>query len=520
MKIRRTLSRPLFLSLLLAATLGGPTLYPRAATRIPAAAAAFKPSFVATACPFKPGQGLAVGTDLRCGFVVVLEDHNAPTNGRTIKLAVAIFRGRGTVHHTDPLIFLQGGPGGSIVDSLGPLITRKTYASFVTNRDLVLIDQRGTGHSVPNLNCKELTAIQFNTLDQNLSLQRQADLQASGARQCHDRLMRSGVKLNVFTTLQNAADISDLRTALGYAALNIYGVSYGTRLALTIMRTQPQGIRSVVIDSVLPPSADLVAGPLRTTQRVFKVLFDGCVASTRCNAAYPNLQSTFYRVVAKLDAHPATIATKDNAGKSYTVLLNGDGFVGLLFSSLYVTPYISALPAMIFLADHGDYRIPSLIYGGLVLDQSVSIGMYYSVECGEDVPFTSPTAVYAAAQGLNSVIRPGEVSGQLVEFRICKNWNVSTVASTQKAPVRSNIPTLIFSGEYDPITPPADSLLTSKTLPNSTRFVFPGTGHGVYMTNPCPDSILRTFIDAPTTKPTGSCIASMTEPAFLTSFGQ
>lgn len=473
-----------------------------------------------SSCPFKLGEGVAIGKNLRCGFVVVPEDHSAPANGRTVKLAVAVFKGRGTVQHTDPLVFLQGGPGGSIVDSIGPLITSKTYASFVTDRDLVLIDQRGTGHSVPNLNCKELTAIQFNTLDQNLSLPRQADLQASGARQCHDRLVRSGVNLNAFTTVQDAADISALRTALGYTALNIYGVSYGTRLALTIMRTQPKGIRSVVLDSVLAPTADLVAGPLRTTQRVFKVLFDGCVASPTCNAAYPNLQSTFYSVVAKLNAHPATITTKDNAGKSRTVLLNGDGFVNLLFSSLYVTPYISALPAMIVLASHGDYRIPSLIYGTLILDQSVAIGMYYSVECGEDVPFTSAAAVNTAAKGLNSIIRPGEVSGQLVEFRICKNWNVSTVATVQKAPVKSAIPTLIFSGEYDPITPPADSLSVSKTLSNATRFVFPGTGHGVYMSNPCPDSILRAFIDTPTTKPTGSCIATMKEPSFLVAAGQ
>src|SRR5204863_9957889 len=142
-----------------------------------------------------------------------------------------------------------------------------------------------------------------------------------------------------------------LPAARGTCALNLYGVSYGTRLALTVMRTHPQGLRSVILDSVEPPDVNAVTGPLASSARAFAVLFQGCAAAAACNAAFPHLQQTFYRVVQRLNAQPVTIRTKDPTGKTYTVLLTGDRMIDLLFSALYVTPFIPALPAMIALAD-------------------------------------------------------------------------------------------------------------------------------------------------------------------------
>src|SRR5207237_7170740 len=212
---------------------------------------------------------------------------------RTIRLAVAICKSPRPHPAPDPFVFLQGGPGGAIIDDLGSQITRqKRITDYPADRDLILIDQRGTGLSQPSLACKETTTLDYRTLGQQLSPQRQADLWVQAAQQCRARLVASGINLNAYTSLADAADVAALRGALGYPALNLYGVSYGTRLALTVMRTHPQGLRSVILDSVDPPDVNAVTGPLASSARAFAVLFQGCAADPACNAAFPHLQQT------------------------------------------------------------------------------------------------------------------------------------------------------------------------------------------------------------------------------------
>src|SRR5205823_4717226 len=167
------------------------------------------PRFEPTACHFKLGAGIVAGRDVRCGFVVVPEDRSVP-HGRTIRLAVAIFKSPRSHPAADPFVFLQGGPGGAIIGDLGSAITRQTRTTdYPADRDLILLDQRGTGHSQPSLACKETTALDYRTLDQHLSPQRQAALQLQAAQHCRARLVASGINLNAYTTLENAADVAD-----------------------------------------------------------------------------------------------------------------------------------------------------------------------------------------------------------------------------------------------------------------------------------------------------------------------
>ena len=474
------------------------------------------PRFERTACHFKLGAGIVAGRDVRCGFVVVPDDRSVP-HSRTIRLATAIFPSPYPHPAPDPFVFLQGGPGGALISDLAPQITKKNRTTdWPADRDVVLLDQRGTGLSQPSLACKETTALDYRTLDQQLSPQRQTDLQVQATQQCRARLVASGINLNAYTTLANAADVADLRVALGYPALNLYAVSYGTRVALTVMRTHPRGIRSVILDSVEPPGVNAITSPLASAPRAFAMLFNGCAADAACAAAFPNLQQTFYRVVQRLNAQPVTIRTTDPLGKTYTVLLTGDRMIDLLFNALYVTPFIPALPGMIALADRGNFYIPSLLYGPLeLIDASINQGVFYSVECSEDAPFTTAQQVRVDARVLDPVIRPDIQESQLGELQTCQGWHVRPVPPAQRRPVTSAIPTLILSGQYDPITPPAHSLQATRTLRHSYRFVFPGTGHGVYLTGPCPNHIVIAFEDDPAHQPDARCIAAMTGPRFL-----
>jgi len=452
-----------------------------------------------------------------CGFLLVPEDRTDP-HSATIQLAVAIFKTPSATPAPDPVIFLQGGPGGRVIQDFAPLVMshQLDLANQFDNHDLIFIDQRGTGYSTPSLQCPEYINVLFMT-DQNLPPDQQVTQQDNALVQCHDRLVKSGIKLSAYTTYSDAADVHDLIGALKLQQVDLYGVSYGTRLALEVMRSFPQHIRSVVLDSTVPAQERLITSVPSDLARVYSVLFKGCAADPSCNAKYPSLESVFYADVASLNAHPATFQTQDpENNKTYTVIFTGNNFADLLFSTFYATNVIPALPGMIYQVQQGNYNIPSLLYGPLFLDDSVSWGMYFSVECAEDLAFTTPQAVAAAGQAYPQQIRSYELTGLKGEFPVCSAWKVPAVAKSESQPVTSAIPTLVLEGEYDPITPPTNGALAAKTLHNSYQYLFPASGHGVFLFNPssCPTTIVVEFERNPAQKPDSSCIASMSEPQF------
>jgi pimeloyl-ACP methyl ester carboxylesterase len=475
----------------------------------------FQSHFEKAACPFRPASGMTEGKDVTCGFLVVQEDRTNPQS-KTIKLAVGIFKPVKTPAQPDPVIFLQGGPGGGGLQDFGPYMDRDLRGQFAPNRDLILIDQRGTGFSQPSLACPEEFKQSEDTADQNISRDQGVQLEVQVMQQCYNRLKQAGVNLDAYTTVNNAHDISELIPSLGYKEANIYGVSYGTRLALTVMHDFPQHVRSVILDSTVPTQLNLFTGLAKEYTRAFDVLFKGCASQLSCDLRYPNLKQTFYQLVDALNAKPITIQSKDlNNNKTYTVLVNGDALVGWLFSSLYATQLIPLLPKAITDLKNGDSTLLSQTYATLVYDPNFSQAMYYAVECGEDAAFTSLQETTTDAQGLPTEVQPVADESFQTIFDICKFWNAPAVPTDQKQPVASDIPTLFLVGEYDPITPPSNDQLAKQTLTHSYLYQFPGTGHGVIYTNDCPDGIMNAFLDNPKQAPDTSCIANMTEPLFL-----
>lgn len=506
--------KPLRAALVASLILSLSALFSPLRSPLPARAAASQPHFKAARCPFKPGKGIVQGRTLRCGYLIVPENRAKP-NGRKVRLALAIFKSQALSTAPDPIIFLQGGPGGSIVQQLGSIVTADVLPGLLGGHDLILVDQRGTGYSRPSLDCPELTRLKYATLDQNLSMKRQTALETGATRRCHARLLGQGIDLNAYTSRADAADIADIGPALGYKSVDLYGVSYGTRLALTIMRDYPKGVRSIVLDSVDAVQDNLFSGPLRSLHRVLGVLFAGCAANARCNRAYPHLDHIFYNAVKKLNTHPITFtATNSTTKKRYKILLNGDGLTNLVFDTFYDTPRIKDLPVLIWQLSRGKTALAAAIYGELEFDDSVNLGVYYSVECGEDAPYVKPGEVVAAGKLLAPPIRTAQVQNSQGNLAQCKVWNVRGVAPSQKTPVHSAIPTLVLSGEYDPITPPANGRITARALRHSYFFEFPGLGHGVFLSDHCPFSMTQAFFDDPTQRPDSSCIKSMKEPQF------
>jgi len=457
-------------------------------------------------CPF----GVPEGQMVECGYVVVPEDHSSLA-GPTLRLAIAVFRDQSDEHLPDPVMFLAGGPGEKTVHNAA--ILAQIFAPIHRHRDLIVFDQRGVGLSEPALECPESVQAGFGLLDEpDLDIAARAAFDAVMA--CRDRLVSEGHNLSAYNTAQNAADVNAIRIALGYDRVNLYGGSYGSLLAQATMRDHPQGIRSVVIESVLPLEISFFVDTSRTVPNAIMRLLDTCAADKACNSTYPNLQDVLFEVIDRLNAEPVSITlTNPRDGQSYEALLNGDAALGILRVVLYQTPLISAVPQAIYDVYNGDYGLMTrLASTRLAFLGAVSLGMQYSVMCTDDLIGRTPEELLDIRATL-----PGQLVGSadpelIVDygfFAICENWPGKEADPSVKEPLISDIPTLLLSGEFDPVTPPEFGRLVAGYLSNSYFFELPGGGHTGESMTACALSITSAFVDDPTTAPDASCIAEM-----------
>jgi pimeloyl-ACP methyl ester carboxylesterase len=469
------------------------------------------PVFYPADCMFDLPLGVVADIDVVCGYVSVPERHENP-DGAAIDLAVVIIKSQHPNPAPDPLFMAQGGPGGSTIDTYAQLLL--TRSRLRTNRDIVLWDQRGTLHSFPSLLCTEFLDATIETLDVQLTDEEIRQQSLNALQACRERLTRAGVDLSAFDSLQNAADIEALRMALGYEQINYYGVSYGTLLGLHYMELYPDGIRSAILDAVVPRQLNFLEHVPQNMYRSFKLLFDTCEQDTTCNRLYPNLEQVFLEVVDQLEENPARIQLTDTETFiDYEALLTGEDFLGAIFQLLYPTEYIPLLPKLIYDARDGDFRfLADVILPIIVFDRTQSSGMYFSVICAEDADF-DPAGIDLS--GLPEVIARYEARDLPLILELCELWEVEQLPASVDAPVSSDIPTLLLSGEFDPITPPRFADEAARTLTKAFVLTFPAGGHGAAVTGECQDSVILAFLDNPRVEPDTSCIATQ-EMGFIT----
>jgi pimeloyl-ACP methyl ester carboxylesterase len=480
-------------------------VFPEAA---PARAEDDVPRFEESRCRFPLPESYKV----RCGNLIVPEDRSNPES-RTIKLHVAIVSAKSRTPAPDPVVYLDGGPGGHTLMTMHILLP-EYFAKYAAKRDFILFDQRGVGLSEPALECTELN---FSTVDQLRRVMTQAEVnQERNAllKRCHDRLVRQGINLASYNSNENAADLNDLRLALGYEQWNLYGISYGTRLALTAMRDFPEGIRSVVLDSAYPPNAALYTDIPGNASRSFKALFDGCRQDTRCNRTFPKLEQEFYKLVDDLNLNPA-VSSITVRGRRYRIVITGNRMMDTLFDMMYSTRTIPYLPRLIWDVKEGNYDdlARRLLEANIGTRSSVSTGMYYSVQCREEVSFSTQEELDQADAAYPEQF--GAFSTSNI-YQICQNWKIGAAPEVENLPVVSNIPTLVMAGQFDPITPPSYGALAAESLNRVYFFEFPGIGHGVSVAGVCPTSIMQAFLNDPLRKPNSACIRRMAGPDFVT----
>jgi len=449
-------------------------------------------AFEETECP----SGVPTSHATQCGWVSVPEDHAAPS-GAALKLFVLRVFSDADGVKDDPIVYLEGGPGGSGVATVSALFDY--FEPLLAHRDLVTFDQRGAGDSLPSLACDELRGTEA-ALDSDLSPRVAA---------CRTRLTEDGVDPSKYTSAQNALDVDDVRGALGYESWNLLGVSYGTRLALTVMRDAPAGVRSVVLDSTVPLEVDLLAETAPNAYADFERLFEACRQDADCAAAYPDLMGTMLGIVDRLNADP--IPSKFSDGTSYQ--LTGADVLGVLFTFLYAWENLPYIPRLIHEIDAGDY---SLILK--FIEESwaggYSEGMYLSINCSEEAAFTSAEALQSAAVGLPAAF--AECFASPAVFDQCVAWDVPASPALENEAVHSSLPTLVLAGYYDPITPPSFGQLVASALPRSQYLELGGAAHGA-MTTPCGLELIDRYFEAPTVPVDGACAGQQQLPSFVLS---
>ena len=477
--------------------------------------------FAEAQCPVEPPAGQDGRTT--CGFLAVPEDRAKP-NGPTIKLAVAVIKSTAASTAPDPMLYLSGGPGQPALSNNMQAFDSDFAAPFQSKRDLVFFDQRGTGSSVPSLACHEVNDGFLAALATDLDNKAQSEAQDAALRTCHDRLATQDIDFTAYNSAESAADIADLMQALGYGEYNIYGLSYGTRLALETMRDRPQHIRSVVLDSTLPPQSAGDADNAASFQRALNVLVAGCKADAACDAAYPSLEQLYFELVAKASAEPIVVEPTEQAtGKTAKVVVNGDRILSGTFQALYDTGLLPLLPfAAKAIAGGNTAVLTSIAQQVAFTNNDYAQAMQIAVNCNDVTMSLTEKDVASATSGVRKEILDGHVgitdSDALKRAQdLCRAFGITKTDPRERESVTSDIPTLIIAGEYDPITPPDWGRLAAKTLSHSYVFEFPGSGHGqLFGRHACAAAIAASFFDDPANAPDSSCIASLGEPKFLT----
>lgn len=540
----------------------------------------YVPEFESDEC-FYFMQRLAdeTNTDISCGYLIVPEDRADLDNSYDVELFVVRIDSI-NASDTAPFVYLEGGPGGAASASFEAWLESSIHQDY----EIILIDQRGTGLSYPLLDCYEY------------------DLDDDWVETCRERLaVEEDIDLSAYNSVNNAHDIHDLLVALHIDEANIYGSSYGTRLALTMMRDFPKRIRTVMIDAVYPPQVDSLVDQAIYGYQAFERLFEDCAANSACNATYPDLRGSFYQAIETMNDNIPLIWDYD---LEYMVETSGDDFANQVFTMLYESESLQYLPALIDSYANQDYEydpqfeaediafqestdpiepdiydFAALEYLGFdniddlydyydTLDDDAffdlfdeleefvtymlhreylgldtveetidyieslndddyyelelevgnydddSEGMYFSVECSEEIHFYNEDDVLARSEEL-----PDEVAFALTDsisqtFDDCRVWNVDESDMIENEPVVSDIPTLVLSGAYDPVTPYQWGAEAQSYLSNSWHYVFANVGHGALDTQDCANDIALSFLEQPLQQPDDTCISEVGAPNF------
>lgn len=495
-----------------------PTELPPTSLPTPKPVVSYTPILEKVDCPFDVPRGANVS----CSYVIVPEDR-AGDPSHTIRLAVAVYHSTNPNHAPDPVVFLQGGPGGEAVK----LITsyyRQLVVPILKNRDFIAYDQRGTGLSEPALNCDELSKAYLQDVEGIIPSSTRGLVYSNATVSCNGLMSAKGINLNAYTTVESAADIKDILSLLGYQKADLYGASYGTRLAQVVMRDHPEIVNSVILDSVVPVETNFFVKYPQGMEAGLKTLFISCAVDPQCNAAYPNLETVFWDVLKQLDAKPVTITTSNPRTGLVTETVDGSTVMNIILGSIKESQLIYTAPQSIYRFKEGDFSTVIAAQSGLPYGfEGINIGLYISMMCHEHILATTPEELQATTVSSKDIEEyawlPFYGSAQDI-FKTCKSWRATGPTLGENAQVNSDIPTLVITGKFDPTTPPMYAQQVASHLSRSYYFEFPNQGHVPTATDTsgCAMSMVIAFLNNPTVEPDRTCLGNLSGIHYITPY--
>lgn len=443
-------------------------------------AQAAEPKFTPSPCA---GDYSGVAKTIECGTLTVDETRGGP-GSRRVALPVTIVKASAPKPGAVPVIFLHGGPGGGVVENIARSLRGVSGRELIAvDQDWIYFDQRGGGLSSPVLDCGEV------------ALNDAGPLNDAAARQlvaCAQRLATSGVDLSRYNAEEVVKDIQDLRKTLGLKQVDLLGVSYGTRIALAVVKHAPEGIRAVVLDSPWTPEAKWAEGGPEMVSDAVKEIFQRCAADPACNAKYPHPGADLDTVANKLLSGPQTIG-----GRVYAA----DDLGGFLMDAAYSGPDARALPATVAKFAAGDMTALAEQMAGR---SGYAEAQHLTHLCKEEFPFESEAKMRADAQR-DPVSRLLEASmGRY--FSVCKAYPVGAPDPVEAQPVSSAIPTLFLAAEIDPGCPPAVAKAAVGRFSKGQLSIIPNTTHGVSRGSACARKMIRAFLADPNAPVDQSCL--------------
>ena len=428
---------------------------------------------------FKPCAVPGLDVVARCGAVEVLES-TEQKNGRRIALRVIVVPAAADKALPDPVLFLAGGPGQGAADLAVPLMTR--VGSLRRTRDLVFVDQRGTGASNP-LTCPAL-AVTSDLLGRIFDPQR--------LKACRDQLEKRA-DLRHYTTAAAAADYAAVLDALGYRQVNVWGVSYGTRLALEIARQMPERVRTLLLEAAVPSSFAWPTSGAADADTALKTLIADCEADPDCASSFPSLRRDVSAAFGRVAKGKVTVNAFDPQQNERAVVSFGASDLAYATRGLLYGPDATLLPRFFRAAANGrfDDFAQAYVTRARTIGQEIATGVHLGVYCAEDLPHVDLAAARKLAQGTR-------LGTYLLDqyAQACAAWPQGKLPPGFRDALRSDVPTLIMAGKRDPVTPPWTAHLVAKTLKRSRVVVWPSGGHGYDgLASPsCRESIVEAFV--------------------------
>jgi len=477
------------------------------------------PVFVSGPCPTPP-QPIAELKTARCGQLIVPENRHR-INAPTIRLSVAIVAAASPQTKSDPIVWLAGGPGDDAITE----IPMATAGKLNANRDVIFMSQRGTYTAQPRLACPSVDRWPADTLNMPYDAAATGRAYSVATLECRKELASQTSDLGAYNTLESAADLDDLRVALHIEKWNVYGISYGTDLALTYLREHPGGIRSVAVDGVFPPSLAGGGAAWTSAGEGINAVFKACQQQAPCRKRYGDIGATFRRLVSQYEASPKTVAVQvpGHIGK---VSVKISGGMLLQWAVSPGTHLAAKVPAAIYALAHGDpapiastWAAPKIEAGSIGV---LGDGLFYGVSCGEWVPYETTASVVASGRRAFptfpvSVLRNAPNLPFMREN--CNDWNVPAVSSLVRAATESRLPVLVINSQYDAQTAASFGSYVAKKLPNSVVVTIPNIAHVAFgspsaSANACAYAITRSFFEV-LAKANTSCVRKVPPTKFV-----